>query len=71
VPFDGATSAQQLFEKQISYGKPRDYLIRVNREPTAPTKFPGRGPSELYAHQDQSGDVDCLAVVFTSVQPHP
>jgi sulfur carrier protein ThiS len=29
------TTVSQLFERQIR-GKPRDYLIRVNRQPVAP-----------------------------------
>jgi hypothetical protein len=31
-----ATTVSQLFAQQVTYGKPRDYLIRVNRQPTAP-----------------------------------
>jgi sulfur carrier protein ThiS len=27
------TTVQTLFSQQISYGKPEDYLIRVNRQP--------------------------------------
>ena len=30
------TTVATLFENQIPYGKPRDYLIRVNRQPVAP-----------------------------------
>lgn len=36
VEVEAGTTVQQLFAKQVSYGKPRDYLIRVNRQPTAP-----------------------------------
>jgi hypothetical protein len=36
VEVEPGTTVQQLFAKQVSYGKPRDYLIRVNRQPTAP-----------------------------------
>ena len=27
------TTVRQLFQQQVSYGKPDDYLIRVNRQP--------------------------------------
>jgi hypothetical protein len=36
-------SVQQLFERQVPYGKPRDYLIRVNRQPTAPDQLLAEG----------------------------
>jgi hypothetical protein len=29
------TSITQLFEQRLPYGKPADYLIRVNRQPVA------------------------------------
>jgi len=28
------TTIEQLFSQRVSYGKPQDYLIRVNRQPT-------------------------------------
>ena len=35
IEVDSGTTVQQLFASQVSSGKPRDYLIRVNRQPTA------------------------------------
>tara|TARA_R110002111_G_scaffold262878_1_gene342617 strand:+ start:5162 stop:5473 length:312 start_codon:yes stop_codon:yes gene_type:complete len=29
-----ATSVEALFQQQVSHGRPQDYLIRVNRQPT-------------------------------------
>jgi hypothetical protein len=29
------TSINQLFEQRLPYGRPADYLIRVNRQPVA------------------------------------
>jgi hypothetical protein len=36
ISVEAGTTVQQLFEQRIPFGKPRDYLIRVNRQPTAP-----------------------------------
>jgi hypothetical protein len=36
IEVEAGQTAQQLFQRQVPYGKPRDYLIRVNRQPTAP-----------------------------------
>jgi hypothetical protein len=36
VEVEQATTVSRLFERQVPYGKPRDYLIRVNRQPTPP-----------------------------------
>ena len=33
---DAGTTVAQLSQQQLKYAKPRDYLIRVNRQPTAP-----------------------------------
>jgi len=35
VEVESGTTVQELFAKQVRSGKPRDYLIRVNRQPTA------------------------------------
>jgi hypothetical protein len=39
INVEAGLSVQQLFEQQVPYGKPRDYLIRVNRQPTAPDQL--------------------------------
>jgi hypothetical protein len=36
IEVDAGLTVEALFRQQIPYGKPRDYLIRVNRQPTAP-----------------------------------
>ncbi len=36
VEVEAGLTVSQLFERQVKYGKARDYLIRVNRQPTAP-----------------------------------
>jgi hypothetical protein len=36
VEVEAGLTVKELFERQVKYGKPRDYLIRVNRQPTAP-----------------------------------
>jgi hypothetical protein len=36
IEVEAGETVQQLFQRQIPYGKSRDYLIRVNRQPTAP-----------------------------------
>jgi hypothetical protein len=36
VEVEAGLTVSQLFERQVSYGKPRDFLVRVNRQPTAP-----------------------------------
>jgi hypothetical protein len=36
VEVETGITVQQLFQQQLKYAKPRDYLIRVNRQPTAP-----------------------------------
>ena len=36
VEVEPSTTVAQLFARQVSYGKTRDHLIRVNRQPTAP-----------------------------------
>ena len=52
------TTVEQLFQQRLPHGKPADYLIRVNRQPTSreavlqpgdrisitPTKIEGAGP---------------------------
>jgi hypothetical protein len=35
IEIEPGTTVQRLFELQIESGKPADYLIRVNRQPTA------------------------------------
>jgi hypothetical protein len=35
IEIEPGTTVQRLFEQQIESGKPADYLIRVNRQPTA------------------------------------
>jgi hypothetical protein len=32
-------SVEQLFRQRVPYGRPGDYLIRVNRQPTAPDQL--------------------------------
>jgi len=36
VEVETGITVQRLFERQVKFGKPGDYLIRVNRQPTAP-----------------------------------
>ena len=36
VDAEPATTVMQLFQRQVPHGSARDYLIRVNRQPTAP-----------------------------------
>ena len=36
VEVDAGFTVAKLFAQQVSHGKSRDYLIRVNRQPTAP-----------------------------------
>ncbi len=33
---EAGLSVADLFRRQVSHGKPSDYLIRVNRQPTPP-----------------------------------
>jgi hypothetical protein len=35
VEIEEGTTVAQLFERQVPSGKSRDYLIRVNRQPTS------------------------------------
>ena len=35
IDVESGTTVERLFAKQVNSGKPRDYLIRVNRQPTA------------------------------------
>ena len=32
-------TVEQLFAERLPHGRPRDYLIRVNRQPTAPNQI--------------------------------
>ena len=32
---EAGTTVAQLFQQQVKHARPRDYLIRVNRQPTA------------------------------------
>jgi hypothetical protein len=36
IDVETGLTVEQLFQQRIPYGKPRDYLIRVNRQPCAP-----------------------------------
>ena len=36
IEVEAGLTVGQLFERQVKHGKARDYLIRVNRQPTAP-----------------------------------
>ena len=36
VDVEPGLSVEQLFAQRVPHGRPRDYLIRVNRQPTAP-----------------------------------
>jgi hypothetical protein len=36
VDVEVGMTVSQLFERQVKFGKPRDYLIRVNRQPCPP-----------------------------------
>ena len=36
VEVSPGTTVRSLFDQQVKHGKPQDYLIRVNRQPTAP-----------------------------------
>ena len=39
IDVQDGTTVQQLFQQQISSGKPDNYLIRVNRQPCAPDQL--------------------------------
>ncbi len=36
IDVESGLTVEQLFQQRIPYGKPSDYLIRVNRQPCAP-----------------------------------
>jgi hypothetical protein len=36
IDVESGLTVEQLFQQRIPYGIPRDYLIRVNRQPCAP-----------------------------------
>ena len=36
VEIESGTTVAVLFDRQVKHGRPRDYLIRANRQPTAP-----------------------------------
>jgi sulfur carrier protein ThiS len=35
LEIQAGTTVEKLFAQQLPYGKPQDYLIRVNRQPVA------------------------------------
>jgi hypothetical protein len=35
IEIEPGTTVERLFAQRIEFGKPHDYLIRVNRQPTA------------------------------------
>src|SRR5690606_27902702 len=39
IDVEPGLSVTELFGRQVAYGKPRDYLIRVNRQPTPPDQI--------------------------------
>ena len=39
VDVEAGLTVQQLFAQHVPHGRPRDYLIRVNRQPTAPDQI--------------------------------
>jgi hypothetical protein len=43
IEVEAGLSVEALFRRQIPHGKPRDYLIRVNRQPTAPDQVLAEG----------------------------
>jgi len=61
IEVDDGTSIDRLFSQRVPHGKPSDYLIRVNRQPTTsnyvlqpedrvsitPTKIEGAGQPEV------------------------
>ena len=38
VDVEPQLTVEQLFAQRLPHGRPRDYLIRVNRQPTAPNQ---------------------------------
>lgn len=65
IEISAETTINQLFEQRVPHGKPQDYLIRVNRQPTTadyqlqpgdrvsmtPTKIEGASGPNLGATQ--------------------
>ena len=39
IELSDGTTVEQLFTQRVSYGKPHDYLIRVNRQPVPPNQI--------------------------------
>jgi sulfur carrier protein ThiS len=39
IEVQAGTTVAQLFESRLGYGRPEDYLIRVNRQPTAASQI--------------------------------
>lgn len=39
VEVEPGLSVEQLFAQRVPHGRPRDYLIRVNRQPAAPNQI--------------------------------
>ena len=39
VDVEPGLTVEQLFAQRLPHGRPRDYLIRVNRQPTAPSQI--------------------------------
>lgn len=39
VEVEPGLSVADLFRRQVGYGQPSDYLIRVNRQPTPPDQL--------------------------------
>lgn len=63
IDIEDGTTVEQLFQQRLPHGKPADYLIRVNRQPTTreavlqpgdrisitPTKIEGASASRSHA----------------------
>ena len=39
IDVEPGLSVTELFTRQVAHGRPRDYLIRVNRQPTPPDQI--------------------------------
>ncbi|MBL9165613.1 MAG: molybdopterin converting factor [Planctomycetaceae bacterium] len=39
IEVEPGLSVADLFRRQVAYGQPSDYLIRVNRQPTPPDQL--------------------------------
>ena len=59
VEVEPGTTVPQLFAKQVLGGRPRDYLIRVNRQPTAPDQVLQEGDRVSFTPTKIEGAEPC------------